>query len=78
MTKRIKDSMVCTDTAKKQRLCAVEEGIRKNGAELTCVMNAQPALEHLAQAQDLRQRPVAALEPREALVDEQVDLRSEK
>ena len=43
----------------------------------TCVMDTEPALEHLAQAQDLRQRPVAALEPRQALVNEQVDLRSQ-
>ena len=43
--------------------------------ELTCVVDTQPALEHLAHTQDLRQRPVAALQPRQALVDEQVDLR---
>ena len=40
------------------------------------MVDAQAALEHLAQAQDLRQRPVAALQPRQALVDEQVDLRT--
>jgi len=53
-------------------------GVEQSGEDPTRVVDAQPALQHLAQAQDLRQRPVAALQPRQALIDEQVDLRSEK